>query len=185
MTFEGWDEMSEELIRSLLEAMETRIIAAVKQEIDVEHVNEKRFNNNLHNTKLLLKNYSTFQEHCENAQFTAKSLIDDDLMDLLIDKSGIDDVYIKSILKTKERTAIMLNHIKRVIDYYEYLGESNCDEAHTRRSKVLKLMYIDKHKADKIAKMLDVDKRTVWRDRDKAIEEISPLLFGIDGVKMA
>lgn len=175
--------MSEELQKALKE-MEDRIIATVKEELNPVRREDKRYKNKLHNTKLLLKNYSKFQEHCDTAQFTAKNLIDSELLDMLEDEST-DQVYIQSILRTKERTAIMLNHIRSVLDYYTFLAEKNNDEPHIRRCKVLHYMYIDKIKPEQIAEKLNINDRTVWKDINKAVEEISPLLFGIDGLKLS
>lgn len=174
--------MSEELQKALRE-MEDRIIATVKEELNPVKREDKRYKNKLHNTKLLLKNYSKFKEHCDSAQFTAKNLIDNELLDMLEDDSN-DQVYIQSILRTKERTAIMLNHIKNVLDYYTFLAEKNNDNANARRCKALHYMYIDKMKLEQIADALNINERTVWKDVNRAVEEISPLLFGIDGLKL-
>lgn len=174
------------LINKRLDEMEKKIIAVVKQELTKEKIEVKRYNKKLHNSKLLLRNYKRFQTHCTESQFTATQLIDSELIEMIKDADNIDDnnIYIESILRTKERTAIMLNHIKRVLDFYMYTAESSEQEPYRRRAKVIKYKYIDGKGNEEIAARLNIHTRTVDKDIDKAIAEISPLLFGIDGIKL-
>lgn len=176
--------MSEELQKEL-KAMEERIIASIKQELTAEVREEKRYTKKLHNTKLLLKNYKKFKKHTDQAEFTAKSLLDDDLLDMLGEdyEKNHDELYIKSILRTKERTARMLNYISRVIEFYIYSTQDNTVE--NNRAITLKMTYLEGITQSEIASKLHVDERTVRRYIEDGIKDVAPLMFGIDGVKLS
>ncbi|PHV71901.1 hypothetical protein CS063_00010 [Sporanaerobium hydrogeniformans] len=180
--------MSEE-IEVLIKQVEKRVILAIRNELGQEtreKREEKRYEGKVHNTKLLLRNYKKFKAHCIESQFTAKSLIDKELLEMIRDADNADDnrVYIESIMRTKERTAIMLNHIKRVLDFYEYTASESNDDAFKRRAKALNYKYIKGMTNNEIADKLTIHPRTVDKDIDRAVQEVSPLLFGIDGIKL-
>lgn len=174
--------MSNEIQKALGE-MEARIIAVVRQELNPKEVEEKRYAKKLHDTKLLLKNYNKFKKHADQSDITIKSLIDEELLDMLGEEYEHDEQYIYSIIRTKERTVKMLYHINRVLEFFEY---STKEEYRLNRiAKVLIMKYIENKSQSEIAMLLSVDDRTVRRDIDEGIEEIAPLLFGIDGVKLS
>lgn len=176
--------MDEQILR-YLEGMEQRIIAVVRQELNETNRENKRYDKKLHNSKLLLRNYKRFKVHCTEAQITATQLVDKELLDMIKEGEQAEDtVYINSIMRTKERTAIMLNHIKRVLEFYMYTAENSNDEQLKRRAKVIQYKYIKGQKDEEIADKLHIHPRTVGKDIDKAVPELSPLLFGIDGVKL-
>lgn len=181
--------MSDE-IKQALEEMETRIIAAVKQELNPKARKEKRQKQVFHNTKCLLKNYGKFVEHYKQTEFVAEALVDGELLDVIYDKLDNEDsnvagdVYIKSLFRTKERTAIILNHISKSLSYLEDMAKSDHNSKKQRIANVLKMMYIEGMTAEDIASKLNVDRATVFRDLNAGVDELSPLLFGIDGLKM-
>lgn len=171
--------MNEELKKELTE-MEARIIAAVRQQESRESKEEIRYEKKLHNTKLLLKNYKKFKKHTDQAEFTVRHLIDDELLDMLGEKYEHDEQYIQSIIRTKERTAIMLNHIRKVLEFYEYSTREN--ETENRRARVLIKAYIENKSQSNIAKETGTEERTVRRDIEYGIKEVAPLMFGVDGL---
>lgn len=142
----------------------------------------------LRNTKLLLRNYNNFQVHCKNAVYTSKQLDDLGASDILDEIENIDDegLYVNSIKRTHDRTYIIVKHIKRALQFYRYSAERNNDENAIRGYKAIELLYIAKEKVsyEEISEKLHVSERTVFRDIRLAIEGLSSLLFGIDGVKL-
>ena len=54
-----------------------------------------------------------------------------------------------------------------------------------RNFRVLKAMYIDEipTTAEAVARVEQIDKRTVYKDIDAAVETLTTLIFGIDGIK--
>lgn len=178
---------------SLEKAIEIGIQAGVKEALErIEKANMERVtfrhDRRLRNTKLLLRNYNSFRLHCKNAIYTAKQLEDKHAIDILDEINNIEDesLYINSIKKTHDRTYIMVKHINRMLQIYKYSAERSKDENAIRGYKAIELFYLDKEKKsnDEIAKILGVSERTVFRDIKQAIEELSSLIFGIDGIRL-
>ena len=163
-------------MKKALQEMEARIIATVKA---------KKYEKKLHNTRLLLKNFRKFQKHSEQAEFTAGSLVDDELLEMLdIDfDDKHDELYIKSILRTKDRTAKMLNYIRKVLEFNVTYTQDKQSEQN--RAVTLKLIYVDGKTQSQVADELGVDDRTIRRYIEDGITDVAPLMFGIDGVKLS
>lgn len=169
-------------IQKVLNDMEARIISAVKQELNSTSRDENKYQNKLHNTRLLLKNYRKFKKHTDQSEFTTQNLIDSELLEMLSSGDN-DDIYINSILRTKERTAKMLNYITKVLEFNVSYTQGRRSEHN--RALTLKMAYIDGLSQSKIAEKLQVDDRTVRRYIEEGIPDIAPLMFGIDGVKLS
>ena len=92
--------------------------------------------------------------------------------------------YIKSLFRTKERTAIILNHITKSLDYSGEMPRAEHNGKKQRIANDLKMMYIEGMTAEEIAGQLNVDRSTVFKDLNTGAEELSPLLFGIDGLRL-
>lgn len=73
-----------------------------------------------------------------------------------------------------------------MLEFYEWSVNRNNDENAIRRFKAMKLFYmIDKKLTyDEIAENLHVSERTIFRDIKQAVEELSVLIFGVDGLKL-
>jgi predicted DNA-binding transcriptional regulator YafY len=178
---------------SIDKAIELGVQAGVKEALDrIEKANEERIKHRhdrrLRNTKLLLRNYNNFKLHCRNALYTSKQLNDMHAIDILDEVDTIDDetLYVNSIQKTHDRTYIIVKHINRMLLLYEYSAIKSKDENAIRGYKAIKLFYLslEKKSDDDIATELDVSKRTFYRDIKQAVEELSSLIFGIDGIKL-
>lgn len=140
----------------------------------------------LRNTRLLLRNYNNFFEHCKNAIYMKEELEEEDPIEILMESEFEDDLFINSIKRTSIRTKIILDHIESIMDYYRFKANNSKDEKFIRRLKIIELIYFNEgnYSYEQLAEMFYVDSRTVSRDVKKAIEELSVLLFGIDGLKI-
>ena len=148
----------------------------------------ERHDRRLRNTKLLLRNYRMFKEHISSAVFESTQIIKESAVDILslMWESNDTELFVESIKKSVERTKIIFTHINTMLDLYETYCMKSPKEEDWRRWRVTKSMYIDDDimTADEIAKRENIDKRTVYRDIDVAVERLSALIFGIDGLKM-
>lgn len=153
---------------------------------------KSRYDRRLRNTKLLLRNYRTLKAHCENAIYERVEIITDpinaiDILDSIDDLWSSEALYIESIKRTTERTAIILSHIDEMVKIFEIL----CHESNTiedaRRYRIIRLMYIADipSTVEDIARDEAIHPRTVYKDIDIACERLSALLFGIDGLRKA
>lgn len=136
----------------------------------------------LRNTKLLLRNYRKFKIHCEDNIHDLEELRDPDSLEYL----DTDDLVIESIIRNKERTAVMLKYIDRMLQIYRILCEQSNKPEDLRRYRIMFDFYIvDEEKTvEEIAKCQNVDSRTVYRDVNKSCESLSSLIFGIDGIRL-
>lgn len=147
-----------------------------------------RHDRRLRNTKLLLRNYNKFRLHCKNAVYTSDQLRELEAIDVLSELNDIDDesLYVNSIKKTHDRTYIIVKHINRMIRLYKYSAEMDKDGNAIRRYKAIEMFYISSKNAnyEEIAKELSVSEKTISRDLQQGIEDLSGLIFGIDGIKL-
>lgn len=141
----------------------------------------------LHNTKLLICNYRMFKAHAEKSVYSAAEC-EDSVFDILAMMSDSDfskaETTVKSIRNSAARTAIMLNHINSMLEVYEIICEKSGVPENKRRYRILKALYIDDDpkSVDEIAEEETIDRSTVYRDIKKAIQVLSNLIFGIDGL---
>lgn len=154
-----------------------------------------RYDKRLRNTRLLLKNYRSFVEHCDNAKYLVenpikKEIENDNLKVQLFDDfyNLQDDAYIvASILKSKEKTRIILDHINLCLDFFQAKAIKTNNQEMIRRYNVISDLYINETPMtyEEIAEIEHISQKTVNRDRKKAIEELSVLIFGIDGLDLS
>jgi len=146
-----------------------------------EHQIKLKRDRRLRNTKLLLRNYRKFKIHCESNLHELEELRDPDSFEYL----DVDDLAIESIIKNKERTAVMVKYIDHMIDIYRFMSEKSKPED-LRRFKIIYDLYIaDEEKTvDELSKCHNVEKRSIYRDINKACEALSSLIFGVDGIRL-
>lgn len=157
-------------------ASDTMMVAQRKNE-------KERIDRRLHNTELLLRNYRTLKASCENAVYESKDgEVSEMLEDIMTMKS--DKVIVESIRASAKRTALMIQHIDKMLDVYRIYC-SKISDRDKRRYKIIKALYISKTpmKIDEISKKYSVSKVTVYEDIKIAKVRLSSLFFGIDGLK--
>ena len=141
---------------------------------------KEKIDRRLHNTDLLLRNYRTLKASYENAVYKSKEgEVLEDIMTMKDDK-----VIVESIKTSAKRTAIMVQHIDKMLDVYRIYC-SKLSEKDKRRYKIIKALYISKTPMTiaEISKKFSVSKVTVYEDIKIAKERLSSLFFGIDGLK--
>lgn len=110
-------------------------------------------------------------------------------MDILESMMSIYDneVIIESIKRSATRTAVIVSHIETMFDLYAVY----CDKAvnkyiEKRRYEVLWDMYMaeDTLSVKEVAKKQHVSRDTVYTDQRMAIEKLTALIFGVDGLNV-
>ncbi len=199
--------MSEKKIEvdsNLLSVIQNSITAGVNEGVKkamLEYDRKKKgnlktkYDSRLRNTGLLLKNYRNFKEHCKNAIYEELNSVKEGAQEELSVIEIFDKMYdvdddatiVQSILRAKERTLIIINHIDTCIDFYKYKAENSKNSELKRRVDVIKRLYINDEieTFEEIAQDLFISTKTVNRDRKKATEELAPLIFGADGISMS
>lgn len=186
-----------EYIKEYIEAGVTRGV-----DLGVKNLIEKSKNrhneivdNRLHNTKLLLTNYRKFVNYIDNAIYTdTKKDIDEMNYKDIIDKvdnelynNKQDNDIVFSILKSKKRTEIIIKHIKQMIEVYLKNANLSNDDIEKRIAEELNTYYIKGNKTPTLDEMSDIfflTPKQIRRDLEKAINEVSILMFGFDGINL-
>ena len=174
------------------------VTAGVKAGMDYietqsQKAKKERRDRRLHNTRLLLKNYRWLKVHADGAISTgkqARAATEErrSAAEILDDLDGIrynDGLYIESIKKSQQRTAIIIAHIDKMLDYYKIDCENGGRPDELRRYRIVRALYIDperKNAAD-VAEEENIERRTVYKDVNIAIGVLTTLIFGIDGIK--
>ena len=150
-----------------------------------------RSDRRLHNTKLLLKNYRMFKAYCTGAVYTDENGEHDgqddetalEIMDMMLQRDTY-SVTVESIRKSCRRTKIMVQHIDSMLDMYRVVCEQSSNAALLRGYRIIKGLYLDDppSTAEQLALQENISPRQLYRDCDIAIEKISLLMFGIDGL---
>lgn len=162
--------LSKELIEVIAEAV------VAQQEKSMQQSKKKTRDRRLRNTNLLLKNYRMLTKHCEHILVEIE-----EYEDIVFDPN---DLQIHALMKYKAKTKKMLAYFDAVFrSYKQYCAVSGI--AAKRRADVIERKYINpkNQTAEEIAEYYDLEKRTVFRDINKATDELSVFLFGIDSLE--
>lgn len=164
--------------------------AAVKAvERERKKFRDKQHDRRLHNTKLLLRHYRTLNEHYKHAVFdvsTAETESDTfaEIMQSMNRDISDEELYIESIKKSYVRTKVIMIHVNKMLDIYKIMCEQSERQDDARHWRVLEAMYISEvaTPASEIALQEHIDKRTVYKDIEACVADLTTLLFGIDGI---
>ena len=169
-------EMSSELKREIVElTIETYHKEAEKQR-------ERNRDRRLHNTKILMEKYRGFVVHSESAVYDALQVDEDDelrnIMELM--DCGDKGFSVESVRQSIARTRILVHHVNKMLDFYEYKCKHSRKPENARRFRVIKAMYLDEDSKtpEMLAETERVEVRTIYRDLKAALQELSALIFG-------
>lgn len=168
-----------EVIMSITVNVDYMINKAVKEAIkqfNKERIQEKS-RKVFHNTRLLLLHYNDLNEHVKNAIDSANK-IKTNCMEL--DNLNKDEIYILSLKRSKIKTLIMLAHIDMSM---EVLKQKQIKLCALEKYEALEMFYLGKLSYDEIIKHFNCGVNTPRRWINDMINELSILLFGIDGMK--
>lgn len=156
-------------------------IQKYKDELEAHkrNVNDKKFRN----TKLLLRQYRVLRDYAKNVVSETESIEELDIMSLI---SGISDSerYKAECVKNQVAfTKAIMQHVELMLGVYKAKCLSSGIPAMSRRWRVIESMYIEGDTAGDIYAISEkesIDTRTVYKDVDKACDELSNLIFGLD-----
>lgn len=166
--------------------------AAAVKAIEREQTNyrKQRLDRKLHNTKLLLKNYRTLEAHYQNAVFDVDSAEENssDFSEIISRMNSSvydDDLYIESIKQSCLRTKIIMAHVNNMLDIYKAACKGSGKPENKRHWRVLSMMYLDPDPmtVEEIAEAEGIGERTVYKDIDVCVNDLTALFFGIGGIE--
>lgn len=144
----------------------------------------------LHNTKLLLRHYRTLNEHYKHAVFDASKAREEsddfvEIMALMNSSLGDEELYVESIKQSVVRTKVIMAHVNKMLEIYQQLCENSRRSDDARHWRVLSALYLDEEAtpAAQIASAEGIDKRTIYKDIDTCVADLTVLFFGIAGLE--
>jgi len=148
---------------------------------------ERARKNRFHNTELLLKKYLSLIKHLELAQDKAS---DEDLKEYNFEESDMEDVIIYAIRRGRIRTLIMVMQVE--VSLAE-LRTKMIDKGQIEKYAVIEKLYLDPVKSlmpwmernKLVAAELRCGETSVWKWKNEMIEELSVMIFGVDGLRLA
>lgn len=163
----------------------TKIAAqTVIEHLEKEKQREQKYKRDrrLRNTKLLLRNYRNFKDHAGDVKAELEELEQAESDDMFTDN----ELAIESIKRSKERTLALVKFVDQMLLSYRIHCEGSENPIEERRYKIIHDLYISEEKKsiDEIATCHFIDKRTVFRDVNRAVEALSVLMFGVDGLRL-
>lgn len=139
----------------------------------------------LRNTKLLLRNYRMLRENADNSVY-GRSQMEESAADILCSMMNLydDEVIVDAIKRSATRTAIIVSHIETMLQLFRAYCEKSGNELDMRRYEIVQDMYIAEQPmtVKEIAKKWHMSKENVYADLKIAIERLSALIFGVDGL---
>ena len=128
------------------------------------------------NTTTLLEGYTAMKAHCKSAIAKAEdTLTPSDLQTVLYEvfnRRGL--LQIETILASKRRTELIIEHIDKMLDVYR----TNCINSDKRYCECVIDRYINDLTIAEIAEKHNTVERNVYRWLDKGIDDLSIYLFG-------
>ena len=97
------------------------------------------------------------------------------------------DIVVDSIRRSAKRTAIMVTHIETMMEIYRKKCLESDDDVRKRRYHVLYDQYIAEkpNSVKHLAKTFHVTTDTIYNDLKIGRFELSTLIFGVDGIRLA
>ena len=130
-----------------------------------------------HNTRLLMKSYNDLKKHSEKGIDSLKFALDNGDYNALSE----DEVYILSIKQSKAKTLVMIAHIDIAL---KELKKRQKLAGTSEQYKALEMFYIDEASYTDIQDYLNCGINTPRRWINEMINQLSVLLFGVDGLKL-
>lgn len=150
-----------------------------EQETHRKSVSDKKFKN----TKLLLRQYRALRDYAENAVYNTEQLVDFEMAELMSGVTDSDKFKVESVQNQVAYTKTIMQHVETMLHIYRLKCLSSEKEEVQRRWRVVESMYIagdSQPEISSIAAHEAIDGRTVYKDIDKACDELSNLIFGLD-----
>lgn len=172
-----YGEMLEQAVRIAADTAINKYKA--EQEAHMKSVSDKKFKN----TKLLLKQYRALHDYAENAVYGTEQLESFQVSDLISGITESDKFKVESVQNQVAYTKTIMSHVETMLGIYRNKCLASGKEEVCRRWRVIERMYIAGDAQPDISSIAIsevIDGRTVYKDIDKACDELSNLIFGID-----
>lgn len=169
--------ITEKQLKLITETASQEAIRAYREY--TEQQQQEKHDRRLRNIKLLLKNYRALVMHCERLEVDLKEIEETSIQDLDIETINLESI--ESIKQSKTKTIAMVYFIKGKMDAYK----RSCSDDELKYFRVLDMKYITprKYTSYEIAEKENIDRTTVGRYLNRAIEDLPVIFFGVDAIQ--
>lgn len=169
-------QLTPELKKEIVEmAIETYRKEAEKQRM-------QNCDRRLHDTKMLMEKYRDFAEYSESTVYDTLQVDENDEFRDIMELMGCGEkmLPVESIRQSVAKIRVLAHHVNRILDFYEYRCKHSKKSEDARRLRVIKALYLDNSRKtlETLAKEENVEVRTICRDLNTALQELSILIFG-------
>lgn len=180
--------LTEQQLKSIAKSVADETLKAyIKEEKnEAKRTQDRR----LYNMRVLLENYRNLNEYAKNAIYSVGQMIEQDEIGEteveLMMKCGLrdDDMLVRSIASGALRVKTLMAQVNRMLDIYREDCETSSSRTKQRQYRVLYALYLGENRmtTKEIADREGEELRTIQNDAKAAREDLTPLIFGIDGL---
>lgn len=174
--------LTKEQLKAITET--ASLVAIEKYRKEEERAAAEKRDKRLYNTRLLMEKYRGMVKYSESAVYDASQIEDNydflSLMDLMKDGSDNYTLTVHSIQERAATVAIIIYHINRMLEFYEFRCKRSGKGEIMRKYEVIKKLYLDEDEmtVQDIADEMYVDVSTVYKYNRAAMQDLSALFFG-------
>lgn len=150
---------------------------------------QKKANRLLYRTKTLLEKYTELNEYANNSVYTLERAeeVNEGIADLeVLTKFGIydDDKTLHKLKRSVITVNLVMTHVNTMLEIYRRDCESSSSKVKQRQYRVIRHLYLSGNKLStkEIAELEGEDVRTIQNDAKTAREDLTALIFGLDGM---
>lgn len=179
--------ISERELKEMMQRASEAGIAAYKNEH--EETIRRKAGRLLYRTKTLLERYTQLNEYAQNSVYTLERAeeVNEGIADLeVLTKFGIfdDDKTLHNLKRSVVTVNMVMAHVNTMLEVYRKECEGSASKVKQRQYRVIEYLYLSENKLDtkEIAELEGEDVRTIQNDAKQAREDLTALIFGLDGV---
>lgn len=107
-----------------------------------------------------------------------------EILDGLAGRIREDEFTLNSTTRNKIKTGMLMNHVDVKLEEYKKECRRSRIIDVQRRYRVIEMLYLreDRMSVEEVAEAEECDKSTIYRTLEKAYDDLTVLMFGIDGV---
>lgn len=143
----------------------------------------------LYKTKVLLEKYAWLKAYAKNSVYTLEQAekVNDGMADIeVLTKFGIfdNDKTLHNLKRGVITVNMLMTHVDNMLEVYRENCESSASKTKQRQYRVVYNMYLaeEKKTTKEIAEMECEEVRTIQNDAKAAREDLTALIFGLDGI---
>lgn len=143
----------------------------------------------LYKTKVLLEKYIWLKAYAKNSVYTLEQAekVNDGMADIeVLTKFGIfdNDKTLHNLKRGVITVNMLMTHVDNMLEVYRENCESSASKTKQRQYRVVYNMYLaeEKKTTKEIAEMECEEVRTIQNDAKAAREDLTALIFGLDGI---